>query len=114
MALYLLNISVDTTESGSSYVGGNLNPNEQESIVEIVLEKILGIEDAITESEDSGTGDFNKRNKLKVVFGLSEVIHFENNFWQFNLIYECPSIEFMVSRLKSAPESPPPEFCLFL
>ena len=43
MGLYLLNISVDTADPNPEHIPEDLSINDQESIVEIVVEKILGL-----------------------------------------------------------------------
>lgn len=53
MALYLLNCSVDTSDITPKYIPENLSFNDQETIVEIIVEKVLGFENAIPENEDS-------------------------------------------------------------
>lgn len=52
MALYLLNCSVDTSDITPNYIPEDLGFNEQETIIEIVVEKVLGFENAIPENED--------------------------------------------------------------
>ncbi len=62
MGLYLLNISVDSPDPNPESIPEDLSINDQESIIEIVLEKILGYEDAIEEYDDNDTEDHNKTN----------------------------------------------------
>ncbi len=52
IGLVILNISVDSPDFNKKFPE-DLNLNDQESIVEIVIEKILGFENAIPEYEDS-------------------------------------------------------------
>lgn len=52
MALYLLNISVDTPDFHSNTITEDLSINDQESLVEVILEEILGFEDLIPEYDD--------------------------------------------------------------
>ncbi|MFO7720818.1 MAG: hypothetical protein R6W85_10320 [Gillisia sp.] len=66
MGLYLLNISVDPADLNPDHIPENLNLNEQESIVEIIVEKILGYEDAIAEYDDHENEDHNKKNTVKI------------------------------------------------
>lgn len=56
MALYLLNISVDSPDA-SSREKENLSFNDQESIVELVLEKFLGFENSIPEQDDTDSNE---------------------------------------------------------
>jgi hypothetical protein len=66
MGLYLLNISVDTADLNPEHITENLSINDQESIVEIVVEKILGYENAIKEYDDHDTEDHNKKTNVKI------------------------------------------------
>ncbi len=66
MGLYLLNISVDPADLNPDHIPEDLNLNEQESIVEIIVEKILGYEDAITEYDTHENEDHNKKNNVKI------------------------------------------------
>ncbi len=66
MGLYLLNISVDTPDPNPDYIPENLLINDQESIIEIVVEKILGYEDAIKEYDDNDKEDHNKNTYVKI------------------------------------------------
>lgn len=66
MGLYLLNISVDTADPDPEHITENLSINDQESIVEIVVEKILGYENAIKEYDDHDTEDHNKKANVKI------------------------------------------------
>lgn len=65
MALYLLNISVDTADPYPDHIPEDLSFNDQESIVEIVVEKILGFENAIAEYDDHDTEEHNKKKPFK-------------------------------------------------
>lgn len=66
MGFYLLNISVDTADPNPEHIPEDLSFNDQESIVEIVVEKVLGFEDAIKEYDDHDTEDQNKKKNLKI------------------------------------------------
>lgn len=66
MGLYLLNISVDTADPNPEHIPEDLSINDQESIIEIVLEKVLGYEDAIKEYDDHDTEDHNKKTNVKI------------------------------------------------
>ena len=68
MALYLLNISVDTVDAYPSCATEDLSFNDQESIVEIVVEKVLGFENAIEEHDDPDTENHTKKNNFKIDF----------------------------------------------
>ncbi|SFC81567.1 hypothetical protein SAMN04487987_10194 [Algibacter pectinivorans] len=66
MGLYLLNISVDTKDPKPSHIPEDLSFNDQESIIEIILEKVLGFEDAIEEYDDPDTEEHNKKRNVKI------------------------------------------------
>lgn len=68
LGLYFLNISVDTADLNPEYIPENLSINDQESIIEIVVEKVLGFEDAIREYDDHDPEDHNQQTGVKIVF----------------------------------------------
>ena len=66
MALHLINISVDTADPTPEHIPEDLSINDQESVVEIVLEQLLGYEDAIKEYDDHDTEDHDKKTSFKI------------------------------------------------
>lgn len=66
MALYLLNISIDSPDKNPEHIAEDLSFNDQESMVELVLEKILGYENAIKEYDDPDRNDEHKKKNVKV------------------------------------------------
>ena len=72
MGIYLLNISVDTADPNPEHIPEDLSLNDQESIIEIVIEKILGFENAIDEYDDHDTKDHTKKSNVKIDL----VVHF--------------------------------------
>jgi hypothetical protein len=68
MGLYFLNISVDTADANPNYIAEDLSFNDQESIVEIVVEKILGFENAIEEQDDPDTENHTKKSNFNIDF----------------------------------------------
>lgn len=66
MALYLLNISVDPADIQPDYIPEDLSFNDQESIIEIVVEKVFGFEDAFEEYDDPDTEDHSHAKPLKI------------------------------------------------
>ncbi len=83
MGLYLLNISVDSADVTIDYFPEDLSINDQESIIEIVIEKILGFDNLIEEHDDNDTEDFNKKKQVKIdflVFFVSENKLSQNHF----------------------------------
>jgi len=55
MSFYLLNISVDTPYLFQNDEVKHLTYNNQESIIEVLFEKVLGFENAIPENDDADT-----------------------------------------------------------
>lgn len=66
MGLYLFNISVDSADPNPENIPENLSFNDQESIIEIIAEQILGYDDAIKEYDDHDTEDHNKKTNIKI------------------------------------------------
>jgi hypothetical protein len=66
MGLYFLNISVDTVDPNPEHIPEDLSINDQESIIEIIVEKILGYEDAIKEYDDHDPEDHNTQTNIKI------------------------------------------------
>lgn len=66
MGLFLLNISVDTADPKPEYVSEDLSFNDQESIIEIIVEQVLGYENAFKEYDDHDTEDQNKKKNVKI------------------------------------------------
>jgi len=69
MALHIFNCSVDAPDMQLNAMAESETHNDMESIVEIVLEKVLHFENAIPEHDESddegkGTNDFKKDYKL--------------------------------------------------
>lgn len=68
MGIYLLNFSVDTEDSHPNCVSENLSFNDQESIVEIFIEKVLGFENYIEEYDDNDSEDYHAKSITKINF----------------------------------------------
>ncbi len=66
MGLFLLNISVDSADPNPEYIPEDLSINDQESIVEIVAEQVLGYEDAFKEYDENDTEEHNKKSNVKI------------------------------------------------
>lgn len=72
MAGYLLNISIDTPDGTPEGVSEDLSINDQESLIELVLEQVLGFENAIAEYDDPDADDQHKKKESKsLLFSLS-------------------------------------------
>ena len=66
MGLYLLNISVDSSDFYPNHIPEDLTFNDQESVIEIIVEQVLGYEDAIKEYDDSDKEDHNTKTNVKI------------------------------------------------
>jgi hypothetical protein len=66
MGIYLLNICVDTADPAPPYIPEDLSINDQESIVEFVIEIILGLDNAIEEYDDHDREDHSKKSNVKL------------------------------------------------
>ena len=78
MALHIFNCSVDAPDMQINAIAESASHNDMESIVEIVLEKVLEIENAIPEHDESddegkGTNEFKKDYKLLAFLPLKTV-----------------------------------------
>jgi hypothetical protein len=111
MAIHIFNLSVDTRDARPDCVAEDLTFNDLESVAEILLEKVLDIDNALSEhdendSEDGGSVDFKKEvlicNKIK----------FENKvFFKYNiqLLYSDNYIEQYSSQFHPEIVPPPPK-----
>lgn len=66
LGLYFLNISVDSPDPLPNKVPEDLSFNDQESIVELIVEKVLGFEDLISEVDDPDPEDHNSTMGFKM------------------------------------------------
>lgn len=91
LVLVLLNISVDVPDSNPNYCAEDLSYNDQESIIELVLEKLLGFENAIMEMEDQDSEEQNKQSGSKVDFALLHT--FVEDYHQPNFTFKQQVID---------------------
>ncbi len=80
--LHVLNCSVDIPDPKGQQVTENLSFNDQESIVEIVVEKMLGFGNVIAEYDDV---DGRKHDKIQVTYSLDLVFFSTLNLYSFVL-----------------------------
>ncbi|WP_417559017.1 hypothetical protein [Mesoflavibacter zeaxanthinifaciens] len=80
MGLYMLNISVDPADPNPEQIPEDLTFNDQESIIEIIIEKVLGYEDAIKEYDDYDTEDHNTKTNVKIDLATHYIV--DNNLNQ--------------------------------
>ncbi len=111
MGFYLLNISVDTADLNPNYLPEDLSINDQESIIELVIEQVLGFEDAIKEYDDNDLEDFFKK-KISTANWLTTYNQKETTTY-FLLFDLEPLFSYHLARLLagfSTIVSPPPQF----
>ncbi|WP_418263108.1 hypothetical protein [Flavobacterium faecale] len=70
MGVLLLNLSVDSADPYPPNIPENLAFNDQESIIEIVVEKLLGYENAIEEHDDNDTENHTKKSNHTIDLAL--------------------------------------------
>lgn len=64
LALQLLNCSVDAPDADSSWAAEDLGYNEQESLVEILVEKVFNMGNVIAEQDDGDSGGESAAKKV--------------------------------------------------
>lgn len=111
MAFYLLNISVDTPYLFQNKQPANLTFNDQESIIEVLCEKVLGLEDAIPENEDADT---EQKKTFKKGYTIDKfVVPFSENNTKLSLTYFRKNAIFQdqttLKKTYLEIHSPPPE-----
>ena len=110
MGIFLLNISVDTADPNPEYIPEDLSFNDQESIVEIIVEQVLGYENAIKEYDDHDTEDTNKQKNVKIdllVHAAKAVASLNDNLIQKKKLYTHyeTSLVYGINEI----DSPPPK-----
>ncbi|GGB68019.1 hypothetical protein GCM10007424_05000 [Flavobacterium suaedae] len=63
LALYILNLSVDSPDTHNFAATDSLQINDQESILEIVIEKVLKFDDVIIEYDDDDDAETSLKKK---------------------------------------------------
>ncbi|MDR6968243.1 hypothetical protein J2X31_002260 [Flavobacterium arsenatis] len=66
LALYILNCSIDTSDLYRNGAKKNLSINHQESVAELIIEKVLGFENAIPEMDDSDAENHSTLKKTSI------------------------------------------------
>ncbi|WP_375324517.1 hypothetical protein [Flagellimonas sp. GZD32] len=110
LGLYLLNSSVDTPDAYPDYIPEDLSYNDQESILEFVVEKMLGYEEAFEEHDEPDSEEHNKKNNGKINFFVDA--HDESNSPNFNLLSKRKSFDYASAFLANGflnIDTPPPK-----
>lgn len=110
MGLYLFNISVDTVDSSAEQISENLSFNDQESIVEIVVEQMLGYENAIKEYDGHDNEDNNNKKNVKTdldVHQINTILSTHQELTRDKTLY--PDYEVRLTNSFKKIDSPPPK-----
>jgi len=91
MALHIFNISVDTPDAEPDFKPEDLSYNDMESVVEIILEKYLGYDDAIAEHDEPDDGS-DKCTNIEIDKDLCVTDFYAGNF-SISVPYDILTIE---------------------
>lgn len=88
MALNILNYSVDTPDAQAENIPEDLSFNDMESIVEIILEQLLGFDNAIAEIDEN---DSDESTGITIKKGLDFYSYQQTafSFSVFNTMFNC-------------------------
>jgi len=110
MGLFFLNISIDAIDPSPNHVPEDLSFNEQESLVEFVVETLLGFGDAIAEYDDQDGDEKSAKKSDKLDLGV-EFLARDNRAWGTVALRteHAPHAAFMLHPGYAACVTPPPE-----
>ncbi|WP_425635856.1 hypothetical protein ACPUEN_10590 [Algoriphagus yeomjeoni] len=109
MGLYILNLSADTADPASPHIAEDLTINDQESMVEVLVETILGFEDTFEEFDDPDGEDQSNNSFKKVVMSLhnpAEQEHLFNSSTPADIYFSDPRTALSLGYYRL--DSPPP------
>lgn len=110
IGLHFFNVSVDTKDPYPEFIPEDLSINDQESIVEIIIEKLLGYEDAIVEYDDHDTEDHNKKTKSKIDLSIHAIVCNTINSLVFEIKgHKFPDYKTYLIKGFYKPDLPPPK-----
>lgn len=75
MFLYMVNLSVDSPDPKQKHIPENLDYNDQESLIEILLEKILGFDNLLPEFDD----DDGAKSSINLKVNLDHLLIINDN-----------------------------------
>jgi hypothetical protein len=111
MSLYLFNISADATDPYPQHISEDLSINDQESFIEIIVEKILGYENAIREYDDNDNRDQEIKTNLKIdLFNQSPVGNLTQRLVALKPLNNFSEYRTDLSRGFQTRYTPPPKF----
>jgi hypothetical protein len=111
MAIHIFNLSVDTRDARPDYIPEDLSFNDLESVAEIILEKVLSINNAFAEHdendcEDGGSVDLKKEILVWHHFSFKRVLFLKYNL---KLLYVGNYTEQYSSQFHPEIVPPPPK-----
>lgn len=110
IAIYLLNVSVDTADPHPEHISEDLTINDQESIIEIIVEQVLGYEDAIKEYDDHDTEDHNQKKNIKIDLITRYLTDNRNNHLPLEIVkQEFPDFRISLINGFHQLDTPPPK-----
>jgi hypothetical protein len=88
LAVHIFNISVDMPDANPDDVAEDLTINDQETIVELVLEKCIGIEDAIAEHDEPGdeSQNFEMTKEFQLYTHDRPLISFSRSYIELDIL----------------------------
>jgi hypothetical protein len=108
LAVHIFNMSIDTPDGQPYYMPEDLSINDQESVVELVLEKGLGMENAVAEHDEPG--DESQELSLIKEFKVAKVGCLEVKFYRsYSHISNIPFEECFLSQYTCDIIPPPPK-----
>lgn len=110
MGIYLLNISIDTADPNLEHIPEDLSFNDQESIVEFVVETIMGYEDTFEEYDDPDSEDHHKKSNIKIDLVLQFTVENNNSQLTFETQKQrFPDFDTPLTKGFYQLDTPPPE-----
>ena len=88
LACHILNLSIDTPDTNSNYVPEDLTFNDLESITELVLEKCLGMKNALVEYDEHDEPNGNSLdNKINFSYNTASIPSLNLTFFPISLVF---------------------------
>lgn len=109
LALQVFNLSIDPPDPNPECVPEDLSINEIESVVEFILERLIGWEDAVAEHDDDDRGEGYVFDFHSVYFEKQHLLLADNSIYK-ELVVEFTDVDGQkVRSLYLEVNSPPPK-----
>lgn len=113
LGMHILNFSINIADNIPINQKEDLTINEQESVIEFIIEKVLGDSDAFTEYDDIDPDDHSSKKQTNIQFHLST--YFSNPEFSAILFTSIDKSNFSYNQSIiegiSSPNNPPPKHC---